>query len=78
MAKQNLTLSLSREVIRKAKILAAQRETSISGLLAEQIERLVGEGEAYECAKRDALAMLDRGFHLGRSIQGTRNDWHER
>jgi hypothetical protein len=33
-ARQNITLSLSRETIRKARILAARQSTSISGLIA--------------------------------------------
>jgi hypothetical protein len=76
--KHNLTVSLSRETIRKAKILAARRATSISGLLAEQIEILVGEEEAYERAQRQALVLLDQGFHLGGEIRATRDEWHER
>ena len=32
--KQNVTISLDRRIIQKAKILAARRSTSISGLLA--------------------------------------------
>jgi hypothetical protein len=78
MAKQNLTISLTRETIRKAKILAARRETSISGLLATQIEILVGEEEAYERAARQAAALLDQGFHLGGVIRANRDEWHER
>jgi hypothetical protein len=78
MTKQNLTISLARETIRKAKILAARRETSISGLLATQIEILVGEEEAYERAERQATALLDQGFHLGGVIRATRDEWHER
>jgi hypothetical protein len=50
MERQNITLSLSRQTLRKAKVLAARRATSISGLLAEQIEILVGEEEAYDRA----------------------------
>ncbi len=50
--KQNLTISLDRQMIRKAKIVAARRDTSISGLLAQQIEILVGEEEEYERAER--------------------------
>jgi hypothetical protein len=76
--KQNVTISLSRETLRKVKVLAARRETSISGLLATQIEVLVGEDEAYERAQRQALMLLDEGFHLGGSIHATRDDWHER
>ena len=76
--KQNLTISLDRQTIRKAKIIAARRSTSISGLLARQIEILVGEEEAYERAERQALALLDRGFQLGGVIRATRDELHER
>jgi hypothetical protein len=78
MNKQNLTVSLSRQTLRKAKILAARRGSSISGLLAEQIEILVGEEEAYEQAQRQAMELLDHGFHLGGVIRSTRDEWHER
>jgi len=77
-SRQNLTLSLPRETIHKAKVLAARRATSVSGLLAEQIEFLVGEDEAYERAKRQALQLLDQGFHLGGTIRATRDELHER
>jgi hypothetical protein len=76
--KQNVTISLSRQTLRKAKVLAARRETSISRLLAQQIEVLVGDEEAYERARRQATTLLDRGFHLGGVIRGTRDDLHER
>lgn len=77
-ATQNITVRLSRRTLRKAKILAAKRNTSISGLLAEQIESLVGEDDAYEQAQRRALAFLEQGFHLGGRIESTRDEWHER
>jgi predicted DNA-binding protein len=76
--KQNLTVSLSEETIRKAKVLAAKQSTSISGLLAEQIEKLVGEEEDYEQAKRRALALLDKGFHMGGKITAPRESLHDR
>lgn len=78
MPKQNVTISLTRETLRKARMLAARRETSISGLLANQIEVLVGEEEAYERAERQAVALLNQGFHLGGVIRVTRDEWHER
>lgn len=46
--KQNITLSLDQEVIRKSKILAAGKETSISRLLADSIERAVEAADFYE------------------------------
>jgi predicted transcriptional regulator len=76
--KQNLTISLSPETIQKAKILAAQRSTSISGLLAEQIECLVSNAEAYERSQRAALAFLKKGFHLGGKATASRDQLHER
>ena len=76
--KQNLTISLSPETVRKAKILAARRSTSISGLLAEQLELLIGADEAYERSERSALALLEEGFHLGGSISATRDELHAR
>ena len=78
MSKQNLTVSLPQQTIRKAKIMAARRGSSISGLLAEQIEILVGEEEAYERAERQATALLDQGFHLGGVIRSSRDEWHKR
>ncbi len=77
-SKQNVTVSLSRQTLRKARVLAARRATSISKLLADQIEALVGEDEAYERAERQALALLDKGFSLGGVIHSTRDEWHER
>lgn len=76
--KQNVTVSLSRQVLKKARILAARRETSISGLLAQEIESLVGHEEAYERAERQARTLLDKGFHLGGVIRAGRDELHER
>ena len=76
--RQNITIRLDRRTLRRAKMLAAKRNTSISGLLARQIETLVGEDDAYELAQRRALALLDRRFHLGGRIEATRDEWHER
>jgi hypothetical protein len=76
--KQNVTISISPETVRKARILAARRSTSISGLLAEQIEKLVGAEETWERSERSALALLEQGFHLGGLITASRDELHER
>jgi hypothetical protein len=76
--KQNLTIRLDRQTIQKAKVLAAKRSTSISGLVAGQIATLVGEDEAYERAERQAAVLLDQGFHLGGLIRVSRDELHER
>jgi hypothetical protein len=77
-SRQNVTISLTPETIRKAKVLAARRSTSISGLLAEQIEVLVSTDEAYERSERAALALLEEGFHLSGVITTTRDELYER
>ena len=76
--KQNVTISLSREVVKKAKILAARRDTSISGLLAQTIEYLVGGEDAYLRAEKQAVALLEQGFHMGGVIRAGRDELHER
>ncbi|RJR32789.1 MAG: hypothetical protein C4576_29345 [Desulfobacteraceae bacterium] len=76
--KQNITLSLDKETIRKGKLLAAKRDSSISKLLAESLESAVGQEEAYEAAKRNALHTLKRGYRLGGGIDWRREDLYER
>ncbi len=62
---RNLTVRLDESTIRKAKVVAAKRATSVSRLVADEIDRLVREDEAYEQARVEALADLDSGFDLG-------------
>jgi hypothetical protein len=76
--KQNVTVSLAPQTLRKARVLAAKRSTSISRLLADQIDVLVGEDAAYEQAQGAALDLLDKGFHLGGTIAVSRDELHER
>ena len=65
VATQNLTLKLPAETIRKAKVVAAERGTSISALVTEKIEEIVGEDAAYRAARRRASEWLAHGWHLG-------------
>ena len=62
---RNLTVRLDGGTIRKAKVLAARRSTSVSRLVADEIDRIVREDEAYEQARIEALADLESGFDLG-------------
>lgn len=78
MSQRNLTLRLDRELIKKAKILAAQQDTSISALLTRYLEEILKQEESYQIAERKAVALLDQGFSLGGAIPATREDWHER
>lgn len=76
--KQNLTVSLKKETIQKAKVLAAKRNTSVTRLLADYVEEMVAEDEKYEAARKAALDYLSKGFPMGGQIAADREDWHER
>ena len=76
--KQNITLSVDKELIIKAKILAARRQTSVSRMLSLEIERLVAESEQYEKARKSAFSYIESGFHLGGEIKVTREELHDR
>lgn len=58
MAKRNLTVQLDEEVIRRAKVLAARRSTSVSTLVATELERLVADDERYDDGYRRAQRAL--------------------
>ncbi|MBW1731448.1 MAG: hypothetical protein JRJ75_11250 [Deltaproteobacteria bacterium] len=76
--KQNITLSLEKELITKAKIIAAQKSSSVSRMLAEELRNIVERHERYEDAKRKALGNLRRGYRLGGEILASRQELHER
>jgi hypothetical protein len=76
--KRNLTLQLEEETVRKAKSLAARRATSVSRLIADEIDRLVAQDDTYRGAHQTALAQLERGFHLGGGSLPSRDSLHER
>jgi hypothetical protein len=76
--KRNLTVQLDEETVAKAKVLAARRSTSVSKLVASEIQRLVGEDDAYRRARSAALDHLKRGFRLGGDPLPDRNALHDR
>jgi hypothetical protein len=65
MKSQNVTLRLSSDTIRRIKVVAAERGSSISRLLTAKLEELVGEDAEYQAARRRALEWLAQGWHLG-------------
>jgi hypothetical protein len=76
--KTNLTLKLDADLIREARILAAEEGTSISRLVGRRLEEVVRERKAYQQARRRALARLARGFDLGWIPPRARDELHER
>jgi hypothetical protein len=58
MAKRNLTVQLDDDVIARAKIVAAKRGMSVSGLVAQQLEELAANDERYDDAMRLAVGAM--------------------
>jgi hypothetical protein len=76
VARRNLTLQLDEDTIRQAKILAAKRGTSVSGLVARELEQLVAKNVRYEEARRRAVELMEESAPRGgRTWQ--RDDLHE-
>lgn len=80
MDRQNVTLSLPKTLLKKAKILAAQEEKSMSELMRELLRGKVEQQMGYEQAKQRHLALLKKGLKLGTKGQTnfTRDELHER
>ena len=77
---QNITLSLPRDLLKRVKRVAADRDTSVSALMTEALDRLTDEDRRYSAARRRALAALRSARALG--THGRRNwsrdELHER
>ncbi len=76
--KQNITLAIDKPLLKRARAVAAQRGTSISALLAQELGSLVDREEAYVQARTKALAYLDHPFHLDGSGIPSREALHDR
>ena len=77
-SKQNITLSLNVQTLKKARVLAAQRGTSVTGLITQQIEELVEKNDSYEIAKARALELLRSGFGFEGIEHMTKEKMHDR
>jgi len=80
MERQNITLSIPRETLKKAKHLAVAKDQSLSGLLTKYIEDLVRKEEQYGKAQRRQLKLMEAGidFGLKGAVNWAREDTHER
>ena len=80
MENRNITLSLPRELLRRIKRLAADRDTSVSSMMIEALKRLADEDRRYSAARKRALAALRSARSLGTAGRRTwsRDELHER
>jgi hypothetical protein len=75
--KTNITLKLDAELLKEARVLAAEQGTSVSRMLAEKLEEVVRERAGYDRARKRALARLRVGMDLGWTRPGSRDELHE-
>ena len=75
--KTNITLKLDSDLLREARVLAAEEGRSISALLAERLESMVRERKAFDKARRRALTRLRDGFDLRWTPPMSRDQLHE-
>lgn len=80
MERQNVTISLPKDILVRVKVIAAQRQTSISALLTDALERLVAQEDSYARSRRRHLAWLDSAADLGTNGRpsANREELHER
>jgi len=76
--KTNVTLKLDADLLREARVIAAEEGRSVSALLTDRLEALIRERKAFDRARRRALARLRKGFDLRWTPPVSREELHER
>jgi len=80
MDKQNITLALPKDILKRVKVMAAEEGTSVSALMEHLLQVHLARHEGYEQARQRQTALLAAGLDLGtRGEQSwTREELHER
>lgn len=80
MERQNVTLSLPKALLKKAKTLAVKKDKSLSDLLRETLEEKVKEETGYQRAKNRQISLMESSTDLGTKgkITISREELHER
>jgi hypothetical protein len=76
--KANITLKLDRATLKKMKILAAKRQTSISALVSMELEKLLSESGDFDARRKSAIERIRKGFDLGFTPAKSRDELYER
>ncbi len=76
--KANITLKLDRDLLREARILAAEQDTSISAIVAAKLDEAVNAKKSRDVTKMKSLARMRKGYHLGFKPPASRDELHER
>ena len=76
--KTNVTLKVDADLLREARVIAAEEGRSVSALLTDRLESLVRDRKAFDRARRRALARLREGLDLRWTPPRSRDELHER
>lgn len=75
--KINITIRLDKALVRKIRVLAAERGTSWSALIAAKFEEDLAQRGRHEEAKKKAVAFMEEGWVLS-GLPLPREDLHKR
>jgi len=80
MDTQNITLSLPKDILRKIKVIAVQKDRSVSGLLTDVLTEIVEREDFYSQARDRHAASLMLARDLGTKAQPGygRDELHDR
>jgi metal-responsive CopG/Arc/MetJ family transcriptional regulator len=80
MERQNVTLSLPKSLLRKAKAVAAEEDKSLSEFIRESLDEKIRKTTGYKEAMERQIKLMKKGFNMGTKgkITWTREDLHER
>jgi len=78
--RRNVTLSLSSDLLYRAKLAAVKEDKSLSEFMREALEEKIRKTPGYEKARTRQFKMLEMNLDLGTKgqIRFSRDDLHER
>jgi hypothetical protein len=76
--KQSITINLEEALIRKIQNIAAEKRTSVSRVVSIGLSEIDDDLNDYKAAKKQAIAYLKKGFHIGGRRVHSREELHER
>lgn len=78
MSIRNLTISLPDDLVRRAKVLAAERDTSVSAIVRDLLVREVGAPGDYDAMWEREEQLMDEGILSVGEITWDRDELHTR
>lgn len=79
MAARNITFKLPTELLTKAKVYAAQHDTTVNSLVRELLEEKLSSNEEMRAAVDRILVIADQGPYFTADLSSIhRDEYHER